>query len=176
MYFLFSVRISVLRNYSVFNKVIAVSVLMKGGGASGTQHKVVSVRENDTITSSVPAAPPHHHKTVLFVFFFFVVHTSLPHGVRNPNVILVGQDWRPTNHQRHCAVTLTHTRSAGRWADSGLDYAEPGLSFCWGQTPEVASLPLYWPLHLRADRNNQQNEPLPTIQHWKWPFLNKKKL
>lgn len=68
MYFLFSVRISVLRNYSVFNKVIAVSVLVEGGGASGTQHKVVSVRENDTITSSVPAAPPHHHKTVLFFF------------------------------------------------------------------------------------------------------------
>lgn len=36
-------------------------------------------------------------------------------------------------------VTLTHTNSAGRWADSGLGFAEPGLSSCSGQTPEVAS-------------------------------------
>ena len=50
-------------------------------------------------------------------------------------------------------MTLTHTSSVGRWADSGLDFAEPGLSSCSGQTPEVASLPLYWRLHLNRERD-----------------------
>lgn len=54
---------------------------------------------------------------------------------------------------RTCAktMTLTHTSSVGHWADSGLGFAEPRLSFCSGQTPEVASLPLYWRLHLHSN-------------------------
>lgn len=51
--------------------------------------------------------------------------------------------------QKH--TTLTHTSSVGHWADSGLGFAEPRLSFCSGQTPEVASLPLYWRLHLHSN-------------------------
>lgn len=39
----------------------------------------------------------------------------------------------------------------GHWADSGLGFDEPRLSFCSGQTPEVASLPLYWRLHLHSN-------------------------
>lgn len=54
---------------------------------------------------------------------------------------------------RTCAktMTLTHTSSVGHWADSGLGFAEPRLSFCSEQTPEVASLPLYWRLHLHSN-------------------------
>lgn len=53
------------------------------------------------------------------------------------------------------AVTLTHTSSVGHWADNGSDFAEPRLSSCSGQTPEVASLPLCWRLHLNTDTGEQ---------------------
>lgn len=54
-------------------------------------------------------------------------------------------------------VTLTHTSSVGHWADSGLDFAEPALSSCSGQTPEVAALPPYWQLHLRETETQRDN-------------------
>lgn len=56
------------------------------------------------------------------------------------------------------AVTLTHTSSVGRWADSGLGFAEPGLSSCSGQTPEVASLPLYWQLRLTETERYRETQ------------------
>lgn len=45
-------------------------------------------------------------------------------------------------------VILTHTSSVGHWADSGSNFAEPRPSSCSRQTPEVASSPLCWRLHL----------------------------